>query len=209
MIDFVAIDFETADPNNPCSLGIAQVENSEVTLVKQWLIKPACYPYFHFYSQKIHKITKEDVQFQPEFDKLWVEIAPFISNRTLVAHNAAFDISVLKKTLQYYKIPIPKFNYFCSYLTARLAWKDNQKYSLDFLCNQEKINLTHHRADSDAYGCAQIFLRELQILNISNLNELKKISKKVEREENLAKKERQLIRELKKEEKKGKKLTIQ
>ena len=59
MIDFVALDFETADPTHPCSLGIAVVEDSQITLVKHWLIKPACYPYFHFYAQKFMALRKK------------------------------------------------------------------------------------------------------------------------------------------------------
>lgn len=201
MIDFVALDFETADPTHPCSLGIAVVEDSQITLVKHWLIKPACYPYFHFYAQKIHGIKKEDVEFMPNFGQLWQEIKPFIENNTLVAHNAAFDISILKKTLQFYKIPVPKFNYFCSYLTARIAWKDTKKASLDYLCEQEHIEFKHHNADSDAYACAKLFLRELEILGIEDLRDLQKITRKVAKDERIAKQERDILKELRRQEK--------
>jgi len=200
MIDFVAIDFETADPTHPCSLGIAVVEDSKIVLVKQWLIKPACYPYFHFYAQKIHGIKKEDVEFEPNFGELWDEIKPFIENKTLVAHNAAFDIGILKKTLQFYKLPVPKFKSFCSYLTARIAWKDSKKASLDFLCEQENIEFTHHNADSDAYACAKLFLRELEILGITDLKVLDKITRRVAKEEKIAKEERAILKEQRREE---------
>lgn len=201
MLDFVAIDFETADPTHPCSLGIAVVRDSQIALVKQWLIKPACYPYFHFYAQKIHGIKKEDVKFEPEFDELWIEIKPFIENQTLVAHNANFDIGILRKTLEHYKIDVPKFNYFCTYQIARLTWKYSKKYSLDFLCEQEKIEFSHHNADSDAYACARLLLREMEILGIEDFKLLKKITNKATKEEKIAKQERDILKQLRKQEK--------
>ncbi|HBN04643.1 MAG TPA: DNA polymerase III subunit epsilon [Bacteroidales bacterium] len=200
MIDFVAIDFETADSFHPCSLGLALVRNSKVVEVKHWLIKPSCYPYFHFYAQKIHGIHKEDVEFEPEFDELWHQIKPFIENQTLVAHNADFDIRVLRKTLGQYKLEEPKFRYFCSYRTARIVWKDSKKASLDFLCKQENIELEHHNADSDAYACALLFLRELELLGISDLTQLQKINRRVTKELKIAKEERAILRLLRRAE---------
>jgi len=201
MIDFVAIDFETADINCPCSLGVAVVRDSKIVLVKQWLIKPSCYPYFHFYAQKIHGIHKEDVKFEPEFDELWHEIKPYIENQTLVAHNASFDMSILRKTLDFYEIEHPKFSHFCTYQIARLAWKDYKKYSLDFLCEKENIDFKHHNADSDAYACARLLLREMEVLGIEDLNSLKKITQKANRDEKIAKQEREILKKIKRQEK--------
>lgn len=41
-MDFVAIDFETANSSyaSACSLGIAAVENSRIVYTKEWYIKP-------------------------------------------------------------------------------------------------------------------------------------------------------------------------
>jgi DNA polymerase-3 subunit epsilon len=173
MFDFVAIDFETAHRFFPCSLGIAVVKNSQIELVKNWLIKPICYPYFHFYAQKIHGIKKKDVECEPFFGDLWQEIKPFLENTTLVAHNADFDMNVLRKTLYYYKQPIPKNKYYCTYQIARQLWKESPKFSLDFLCNQEKIEFVHHKSDQDAIACAKLFLRELELLEVNSFSELK------------------------------------
>ncbi|MBP1630380.1 MAG: polymerase subunit epsilon [Bacteroidetes bacterium] len=173
MFDFVAIDFETADKHNPCSLGIAVVENSQVVLVKQWLIKPICFPYFHYYAQKVHGIKKEDVMYEPEFEELWDEIKPYLLGKQIIAHNASFDLTVLRKTLKDYRIEVPQFYYYCSCQIARKVWVENTKSSLDFLCNQEGIELEHHRADSDARACAMIFLREMELLEVGDFNELR------------------------------------
>ncbi|MDR0790745.1 MAG: exonuclease [Bacteroidales bacterium] len=172
--DFVALDFETAHLYFPCSLGVVVVRNSEIQCVKSWLMKPICYPYFHFYAQKIHGIHKQDVEFSPCFDGLWEEIKPFVEGTTLIAHNAAFDINVLRKTLQYYHLTKPKSNYLCTYQIARKTWKEQSKFSLDFLCNQHNIIFEHHKADQDAIACAKLFLREMEVLEVSSFTELKR-----------------------------------
>ena len=172
--DFVAIDFETAHLYFPCSIGIAVVRNSQIQLVKNWLIKPVCYPYFHFFAQKIHGIHKQDVEFSPCFDELWQEIQPFLEGMTIVAHNAAFDINVLRKTLQHYNLPKPKSNYLCTYQIARKVWKEQTKYSLDFLCNQHDIAFEHHKSDQDAMACAKLLLREIEDLEVSSFTELRR-----------------------------------
>lgn len=174
MFDFTAIDFESADKYYPCSLGIAVVQNSQIVEKRNWLIKPICFPYFHFYAQRIHGIHKEDVQNQPEFDELWNEISPYIEGQILIAHNASFDINVLRKTLRHYKIALPSARYFCSYQIARLVWKDSPKYSLDYLCNEMGFQFEHHKSDCDAEACARLLLKEAEEIEVNDFQELKR-----------------------------------
>ena len=163
MFDFTAIDFETAAGYIPCSLGIAVVRENEVVHVENHLIKPICYPYFQWYAQKIHGIHKEDVADAPTFDILWPQIEKYFNHTMLIAHNAAFDINVLRRTLAHYKIPRPQARYMCSYILAKQAWRNNHKFSLDYLCNQEMIELNHHHSDSDAQACAKLLLKEAEV----------------------------------------------
>lgn len=173
MLDFTAIDFETASGYIPCSIGIAVVRNNQVVSVENHLIKPICYPYFQWYAQKIHGIHKEDVADAPTFDVLWKDIEKHFSHTMLIAHNAAFDINVLRKTLAHYKIPRPQAKYMCSYILAKKAWNGNQKFSLDFLSQQEHIQLNHHHSDSDAEACARLLLREAEILGCEDFDQLR------------------------------------
>jgi len=170
--DFVAIDFETAHRYIPCSLGLAVVRNSQIVEVKNWLIKPMCFPYFHFYAQKIHGIHRKDVENEPPFNELWKEIMPYLEGNVLVAHNAVFDVNVLRKTLLYYHLPKPKSRYFCSYQIARKVWSEQTKFSLDVLCEQHNIALERHKAEQDAIACAKIFMKELEVLEVANFAEL-------------------------------------
>ncbi len=128
-------------------------------------------------AQKIHGIHKEDVENKPEFNQLWHEIEPYLYDKIIIAHNASFDINVLRKTLLHYGIPKPKARYICTYQLSRIVWKESTKFSLDHLCNQENITLNHHKAESDAEACARLFLREAEILEANNFYELKQKTK--------------------------------
>src|SRR3989344_974971 len=107
-MDFVAIDFETAttDRNSPCEIGLTFVKNNRVVDTKSWLIKPQCYPKFDKFNISIHGIKPQDVADKPEFNHLWEnKLKPLLKNQFVIAHYASFDFSVLRKTLEAYKIP--------------------------------------------------------------------------------------------------------
>jgi len=61
-MDFVAIDFETANSmrSSVCSVGIVQVRNGKIIKEIQSLINPLSE--FHYYNTKIHGITEYMVQ---------------------------------------------------------------------------------------------------------------------------------------------------
>ena len=59
---------------------------------------------FDYFNTRITGISEETVWDAPTFPELWPEIEPLMSGGLLVAHNAVFDMGVLKKCLQYYEI---------------------------------------------------------------------------------------------------------
>jgi DNA polymerase III subunit epsilon len=161
MVDFVAIDFETANEkhNSPCAIGLAVVKDGVLTEEVFCLIKPPT-DYFRPFNISIHGITWNDVREQPEFDVVFSRISGFFNERTILAHNASFDISVLRKTLGFYGIVFPQFNYACTMRIARRMWPGLVNYRLDTVCNFLGIDLhRHHDASEDARACALIALR--------------------------------------------------
>ena len=84
---------------------------------------------FNSFNISIHGIKPSDVADKPEFDVLWNEIKPLIENKFLIAHNAGFDFSVLRKTLEAYNLPFPELEYSCSYIFSKkvvyLVWVTN------------------------------------------------------------------------------------
>ncbi len=159
-MDFITIDFETAtsERNSACEIGLAFVKNDKIVDTKSWLIKPMQYPYFDPFNIYIHGIKPADVANKPEFPEIWKEIKPLLENQFVIAHNAGFDFSVLRKTLEYYDLPFPKLNYSCSYIFSKKVWENLSAYDLKTLCSINNISLNHHRAENDAKACAELSL---------------------------------------------------
>lgn len=166
-VNFVAIDFETATSkrNSICEAGICVVRGGNVVETRSWLVRPENNDY-SWRNIEIHGIYPEETQNAPEFPAVWNYLFEnyLAGTPTLVAHNAAFDISCIRKSLDFYALPKPEIDYFCSLKIACNLY-DVPSHSLDFLCSQMGIDCrNHHRAGADAEMCARLFLREISDL---------------------------------------------
>lgn len=170
-MNFTAIDFETAHAYFPCEIGLTRVENSKIIDSESWLIKPACFPYMNPHNEKIHGISTADVASAKTFDELWTELKPWLEDQVVVAHNAPFDMGVLRASLAYYDLAIPWIEYFCSVRLSRKIWKHLPSHSLGNLCEYHNIHFTHHRAGDDAKACALIVLNAFDTIEINDLDE--------------------------------------
>jgi DNA polymerase-3 subunit epsilon len=168
-MNYLAIDFETANKNraSPCALGLCLIENFNIIEDYYFLINPETE--FDPFNTRIHGITQNDVLNSPIFPEIWEEVKYLFKTCTIIAHNASFDISVLRHTLSRYNIEIPFFNYICTLKASRkinLSVKNNK---LSTLCKYFDIELNrHHNAKEDAIACAKLFL----ILNKNYGNEI-------------------------------------
>ncbi len=169
-MDFVAIDFETATSkrDSACEIGLTFVEGGKIVETKSWLIKPKYQDFDHF-NVLVHGITAKDVEGKPEFNELWKEIKPLLENKFLIAHNASFDLSVLRKTLESYQLPSPTLSYTCSYIFSKKVWEGLPAYDLKTLCKINNIDFKHHRAGSDSKATAQLALKAFEVAGISSL----------------------------------------
>src|ERR1044072_3371535 len=95
-VDFLALDFETANENRSsiCSVGLAVVRHGRIVQSEHILVRPAP-NYYHYYNTHIHGLSHDDTKHEPSFRQLWRELRPYFHNNTVIAHNAAFDMSVL------------------------------------------------------------------------------------------------------------------
>ena len=76
----------------------------------------------------------------------------------IVAHNASFDISVLRHSLHAVGVKVPQFKYLCSLKLSRQLWPGLASHSLDFLSVTHSFSLDHHHAGSDSLAAAQLVL---------------------------------------------------
>lgn len=162
MLDFIAIDFETANYNQaPCSLGLTFVENNQVKENKCFLINPK--ESFNSDCIKIHGIKPADVAESPEFPILWNDIEPLLTSYPVLAHNMSFDYSVLEKALRKYQLPIPNLDLYCSMLLAKHNFPQFKSFSLVSLCESFHIPLkNHHACDEDSLACALLTIEMMK-----------------------------------------------
>ena len=173
-LDFIAIDFETATGKRAsiCEAGICVVKDGKVIETKSWLVRPEDNAY-SYWNIQIHGIHPEDTENAPEFPEVWAEILEYLTDTpVLVAHNAAFDISCIRKSLEFYDLETPDVDYYCSLRAARHNY-DFGCNSLGYLCEQFDIpEGKHHRAGDDAEMCARLFLREIKDAGWCELKEM-------------------------------------
>lgn len=172
-VDFTAFDFETANEKraSPCSCGIAIVRDGKIVETKHWLIRPK---EFRFESMNImiHGITENMVRRAPEFDAVWPEIFQYMSDTIMVAHNASFDMSVLRQTAALYGLTLPPMKFACTRVIAKHVWPTLPSYQLGELASRLRLKFKHHQADEDARACAEIGLEACRRESTHSLEEL-------------------------------------
>ena len=95
-------------------------------------------------------------------DSPYEEIIDFVGDRPLVAHNAPFDMRVLRASAACYGIQLPDWDYYCSLAIARKVLPHFRSRSLgvlvsDYLCSDYDA----HVASDDARACGLVFGRML------------------------------------------------
>jgi len=154
---WIALDFETATSErfSACSLGIAVIEDGEVTGTHDWLIRPPRNRY-DGRNISVHGIRPAQTESAGSYRDLYPLIEPFLSGRQLLAHWAPFDVSVLRALHEYYRIPLPAALYVCSCRMAQRAFPQLHNHRLPTVCDHCGIELQHHDAASDALACAHV-----------------------------------------------------
>jgi DNA polymerase-3 subunit epsilon len=116
MKDFIAIDFETANPQrvSACAIGYAKISNCKVIEANGHLIKPV--GGHASFQSKIHGIKDEHTFGKPYFGELFPQIRD-IFDYPLVAHSL-FDKQVLTALSDHFNLVL-KFNYIDSSAVAK------------------------------------------------------------------------------------------
>jgi DNA polymerase-3 subunit epsilon len=160
---WAAIDFETATGQraSACALGVVCVDEGKVVERRQWLIRPPGNQYDHF-NIAVHGITPDRTDDAPDFPQVWEEAQAFVTGRLVIAHNAGFDIGVIRAECLASGFTPADFEYACTLVLARRQWKGLGSYSLPWVCDHLGIAAgPHHDALYDASACALIAARLL------------------------------------------------
>ncbi|MCT4614080.1 MAG: 3'-5' exonuclease [Marinifilaceae bacterium] len=172
-MDFIAIDFETANSkrDSACAIGVVKVVDSKIIYKKSYLINPPD-SYFHPMNVSIHGISLNDVENELSFNFIWEEIEDLFIDQTIVAHNASFDISVLRACLKTYGIRKPELTYACTVNISRKLWPAMPNHKLNTMASMFNIELDHHNALDDALACAQIMLKAADVTDTNTTKDL-------------------------------------
>ena len=172
MLQFTAIDFETAntDANSACSLAAVSVSGTEIH-ERYTLIKPP-FPTFAAENIRIHGITPEMVAHKAKFNVLWPAIKKCLDGRILVAHYAVFDTRVLRSLIKTYNLDGINASYVCSVELSRKIWPHLRNHKLDTVVNYLGYTFRHHQALDDARACALIIKTAAEKMGAVSMEDL-------------------------------------
>ena len=156
---FVVFDLETTgtevDRDEITEIGAVKIVNGVIAETFQTLVKPK-----QKISAKITELTGIDdemVATAPAFKDVLPDFFKFAWGSVLVAHNADFDVKFMKhhaRPFDYYF----KNKVVDTVQLAREALPNLSNHKLNTVAEHFNVKFLHHRALSDAYATAQIFI---------------------------------------------------
>ena len=172
-MNFVAIDFETANGSrdSACALGAVVVREGRNVDRRYSLIDPQV-P-FQRYCTYIHGITESVVKGMPTFSDIYPAVFKLLDGQVVVAHNAPFDIAVLRASCESRGLAMPQCDPFCSVEMSRTAWPELPHHRLNTLAEEFHLSLNHHNAIGDASACAELVLLCADQMGANNIAELR------------------------------------
>jgi DNA polymerase III subunit epsilon len=174
-LDFTAIDFETANRSaaSACSVGLVKVRAGRVVEAAGWRIRPPIgHDVFSEWNTRIHGMVAADVR-----DALgWVQQLPdlvaFAEDDVLVAHNAGFDMGVIRAACAATGTVTPYWRSMCSLSVARRTYA-LESYRLPSAASAAGFtDFRHHEALDDARACAAIVVHAAARHRAATVDEL-------------------------------------
>ena len=108
----------------------------------------------------------------PGFAEVLEQMMAFIDGDVLIAHNAPFDMGVLKASADAISRPLPEMKYSCSLQISRKTY-NLDSYRLNqvaFAIGHEEFD--HHNALADSDACSRIVIHAANRHGVENLADL-------------------------------------
>lgn len=169
----IAIDFETANEErgSACSVGLAWIENGEMVRVEERLIRPKDMRFSPF-NIAVHGIRPADVEDAAEFPEVMDEFIDDFHDATMIAHNAAFDFSVMRASFDKYRQSYPQLSYLCSVKMAQRVWPKLPSHRLNIIADHLQLRFVHHNAAEDAVVCAAASIAIARALEVEHVHHI-------------------------------------
>ena len=174
-LNFTAIDFETANryPASACAVGLVRVRDGKIVDgYSQIFEPPKPYEWFENGNIAIHGIHPSDVADGPKYEAILASMLDFIGEDVLVAHNAPFDMGVLRASAEALNFELPNINYGCSLEISRKTYhlESYRLNSVAYAIGHEEFK--HHDALADADACARIIIHAADRHGVDSFEEL-------------------------------------
>ena len=158
----IAIDFETAGyyRHSACAIGMARIDNGLIADEFYSLVKP---PSSRICFTHIHGLGWRDLKDAPGFSEVWQSARDMLAGADyFIAHNAAFDKSVLLACCAEFGCEKPRLPFLCTLKASRQILQI-PSHRLNKVCDYFGMEFNHHNALSDARACARIFLKFMKM----------------------------------------------
>jgi len=174
-LSYCAIDFETANAlrGSPCAVGLIKVIDGQEVGRRRWVMRPPkSVDYFDEFNIELHGITPAMVAHEPRFADRLPEILAFADGLPLVAHNAAFDLGVIRDACEESGLAWPTATYVCTLVLSRTTW-NLLSYSLPWVAEAAGVALDqHHDPEADAAAAAGILATIAEHHGVGSFEEL-------------------------------------
>ncbi|KAA9110148.1 3'-5' exonuclease [Microbacterium rhizomatis] len=174
-LDFTAIDFETANSSNAsaCAVGLTRVRDGRVVDKAGWLIQPPPgHDVFFEINTGIHGLRAEDVAGAKRWTEQLDDITAFAGTDVMVAHNAGFDMMVLRRACEATGDECPPYRYVCSLQVARKTYELDSYRLPSVAAAAGFLEFPHHDPIADALACAHIMIDAARIVGATDIESL-------------------------------------
>ena len=176
--DYVVFDLETTgfspETNRIIEIGAVKVQNGKIVDKFSTFVNPQV-P-IPFRIEQLTSINDSMVIDAPVIADILPEFMKFCEGCVMVAHNADFDMSFIKKNCQRLDIPC-KPTIVDTVALARVLLPNLNRFKLDTVTKALGVSLeNHHRAVDDAGCTAEIFVKFIEMLRERGMSTLDEVN---------------------------------
>ena len=176
---YVVFDLETTgfspDKNKIIEIGAVKVERGAITERFSTFVNPEVPIPFHI--EELTSIRDDMVMDAPKIEEILPQFLEFCEGAIMVAHNAEFDMSFIRKNCERQQLPA-EFTVIDTVALARMLLPHLNRFKLDTVAKALGISLDHHhRAVDDAACTAEIFVKFIQMLKDRGMQTLDEVNR--------------------------------
>lgn len=165
-LTIVVFDTETtgfsASKDRIVEIGAVKIRNGEIVEERNWLINPQ--RAIPARVSKVHGITDAMVKDKPGFAEAYPEFLAFVGDAVLVAHNARFDVDMIRGEVARANLEAPSNLVLDSLRLFRKWYPQAESHKLGFLADYLGLGAKGlHRGDVDSRYTALILFEGLKL----------------------------------------------